>query len=168
MKLILDKRVFGKSLKGKIEGYQFEVGVLADRPHYAPISQGAFESPQTRQYAGGPVRKQSRTTDELTRGEILVENMKRLNTDLLREPFKNKNSDILKFTKGFLRLVTDRGMSLKRVENLLQAIVRNPILRQEYGKNNSRTADSKGFDRHLFDTGQMFKAIRARARRVRK
>lgn len=60
------------------------------------------------------------------------------------------------------------NMSKKRLENLLQAIVRNPILRLEYGKNTATAADNKGFDRHLFDTGQMFKAITARAKRVGK
>jgi hypothetical protein len=103
----------------------------------------------------------------LTTGEILVENMKRLNINLLLRPFQEQNSQIMKFTRYFLQLVTKKpGISIKRVENLLQAIVRNPILQQEYGGNSANTADDKGFDRHLFDTGQMFKAIKARVKRV--
>lgn len=58
------------------------------------------------------------------------------------------------------------NLSIKRVENLLQAVVRNPILKLEYGDNTAITADMKGFDRHLFGTGQTFKAIKAKANRV--
>ena len=39
-------------------------------------------------------------------------------------------------------------------------------LKKEYGNNKAATADNKGFDRHLIDTGQTFKEIRARAKRV--
>lgn len=166
MKVTLGKS-WGKRLEGRINSYQFEVGVLDDKEHNNPLESGLFEQPQLRQYAGGPVRKQTRQKGPLTTGEILVANMKRLNINLLLRPFQEKNSDLLKFTDAFLRLVSGRkGISLRRVENLLQAIVRNPILEEEYGKNRAATADAKGFDRHLFDTGQMFKAIRAKVKRV--
>lgn len=165
MKIELGKS-WGKKLKGRIERYQFEVGVFDDKPHMDPVVQGRFEQPQLKNYAGGPVRRTSRQQGELSIGEVLVANMKRLNINILQRPFQERNSDILKFTAYFLKLVTKRQASVKRLENLLQAIVRNPILKQEYGKNNSATADAKGFDRHLFDTGQMFRAIRARVKRV--
>lgn len=155
-----------KKLKGRIEGYQFEVGILEDKPHRDPLMTGIFDQPQLGTYAGGPVRKATRQNGPNSIGEILVENMNRLNINLLLRPFEEKSSDILKFTKAFLKMATSKGMSIKRVENLLQAVVRNPILKQEYGRNKRLTADGKGFNRHLFDTGQMFKAIKARAKRV--
>lgn len=155
-------KTWGKKLQGRIQRYEFEVGVLDDKPHKNPIEQGRFEQPQLKSYAGGPVRRTSREAGALSIGQVLVENMKRLNINILAAPFKDRNSDILKFTAEFLKLVTTKKASLKRLENLLQAIVRNPILKQEYGGNSPATADAKGFDRHLFDTGQMFRAIRAR------
>jgi len=156
-----------KKLKGRIEGFEFEVGVLEDKPHYNPVETGLLETPALKAYAGGPARRQTREIGDLTTGQILIENMKRLNINLLLRPFQEESSDIIKFTRAFLQLVTRKpGMSMKRVENLLQAIVRNPILKQEYGSNKAATADVKGFDRHLIDTGQLFKAIRARAKRV--
>lgn len=165
MKLELGKS-WGKKLQGRIEAYDFEIGVLDDKVHKNPVVTGRFETPQLKTYAGGPVRRTSREKGDKTTGEILVANMQRLNINLLLRPFQERNSDILKFTDYFLRLVTGRkGSSIKRVENLLQAIVRNPILKGEYGPNNPNTADAKGFNRHLFDTGQMFKAIIARARK---
>jgi hypothetical protein len=44
----------------------------------------------------------------------------------------------------------------------LQAIVRNPILRGDYGKNKKETIKRKGFDRYMIDTGQFFNSIIAR------
>lgn len=159
-------KAWSKKLEGRINRFEFQVGVIDDKPHFNPIETPLFGEPQLKTYAGGPARKQTRVPGDLTTGEVLVENMKRLNINLLQRPFQERNSDILKFTDAFLKLVLRRpGISIKRVENLLQAIVRNPILKQEYGANNSATADAKGFDRHLIDTAQMFKAIIARATR---
>lgn len=157
---------FKKQLANRIERFEFEVGILDDKEHYEPKDQKYGEPPDTRTYAGGPTRKQSRVKSGKTTGEILVDNMQRLGINLLWEPFTRTDSDIMKFTREFLKMAVSDKNSTNRVRNLLQAIVRNPILKQEYGPNSSGTADAKGFDRHLFDTGQMFKAIKARVKRV--
>lgn len=164
MKLEFGKS-FAKKLKGRIEQYEFEIGVLDDKPHRDPVETPLYGDPLG-SYAGGPVRKAQRKAGEKTTGEILVENMERLNINILARPFQETNSDIMRFTRAFMEMITRKpGMPKKRLENLLQAIVRNPILRQEYGTNSAQTADNKGFNRKLIDTGQMFKAIIARARR---
>ena len=166
MKLEFSKS-FSKKLKGRIEAYEFEVGILEDKAHRDPLEHGLFEEPQLGSYAGGPVRKASRKAGSISIGEVLVANMERLNINLLLRPFQEQSSDIMRFTREFMKMVTTKpGMSKKRVENLLQAIVRNPILRGDYGANSSFTADNKGFNRHLIDTGQTFKQIKARAKRV--
>ena len=139
---------------------------MDDKPHRNPVEHSLFGEPALTNYAGGDVRKMTRVTGPLTTGEILVANMERLGINLLWRPFQDQNSDIIKFTSAFLTYAVGMKGSQKRIENLLQAIVRNPILRQEYGGNKPATADAKGFDRHLLDTGQMFKAIRARVIRV--
>lgn len=164
MKMSLDKS-FPKKLQKRIEKVQFEVGVLQDKEHKDPLDPGLFKDPQLGTYAGGPVRKTTRKDSGKTIGQVLIENGKRLGIDLLAEPFRKSDEDLNKFTKSFLKSAFGKE-SPKRVVNLLQAVVRNPILKMEYGKNKSGTADSKGFDRHLFDTGQMFKAITARIKRV--
>jgi len=41
-------------------------------------------------YAGGPAQKVSNVPSELSIGDILIENMKRLGVDLLRAPFRSK------------------------------------------------------------------------------
>lgn len=148
---------FQKKLKKRIEGYEFEIGILKDKAHLDA-------SAELSTFAGGPVLKSLRTKSKKTVGDILVDNMDRLNINLLHRPFQETNSDILKFTNEFLKYVSTmgKGSSVRRVENLLQAIVRNPILREEYGTNSNPTADLKGFNRHLFATGQMFKGIVAK------
>jgi len=154
---------WAKKIQSRVNGIEFEVGVLDDSPHKLPVEQGLFEQPQLKTYAGGPVRKTSRQASDVTNGQVLMENMERTNHNFLLEPFQKKSSEIMKFTNYFLQFVVGRpGINAKRIENLIQAIVRNPILNQDYGPNTSTTADNKGFDRHLFDTGQMFKSIRAR------
>ena len=168
MKLEFGKS-FAKKLRGRIEQYEFEVGVLDDKPHRDPVETALFDQPDLGSYAGGPVRKAQRKTGDKTNGEILVENMERMNINVLARPFEEQGSDIMKFTSAFMKMITTQpNMPKKRLENLLQAIVRNPILRQEYGGNSSTTADNKGFDRKLIDTGQMFRSIIARAKRIGK
>lgn len=165
MKMDLGSR-WSKKLDRRIQKVSFEVGVIDDKPHRQPVEQGLLDQPQLRSYAGGPIRKTSRNPSGVSTGDVLVQNMERMHRNILLEPFQKKGSDILKFTDYFLKYLIGRpGVNTKRLENLLQAIVRNPILNQEYGNNESQTADNKGFDRHLFDTGQMFKAIKARMKR---
>ena len=53
-------------------------------------------------------------------------------------------------------------VSRQRIINAVQAVVRNPILRGAYGKNSAKTAKTKGFNKLLMDTGQLFKNIKAR------
>lgn len=149
-------------VRRRVEKYNFEVGILEDKPHKHAESHGMFEKPKLGSYAGGPVRKTTGKSSDKTIGQIVVDNMKRLRRNFLAEPFQKQGSDLLKFTHSFLRMALEGRKNQNRVKNLLQAVVRNPINRQEYGRNRPFTADAKGFDRHLIDTGQMFRAIKAR------
>lgn len=157
MKLNMGNK-WNKKIARQIKGFEFEVGVLKDKTHARPMRG------EKKNFAGGPANKIARGKDgKATIGEVLIYNQARTNTDFLREPFQEKSSDIMKFTKDFLKLAfKHKGVSIRRVENLLQAIVRNPILKLEYGANTRDAAKRKGFNRHLFDTAIMFKAIRAK------
>lgn len=162
MKMVLSNRWL-KKVKRKIDQYEFEVGVLEDKPHLDPVYHGLFEEPKLAKYAGGPIRRKSNIVGPLTTGQILIQNMERLQMNILQLPFQKKNSEILQFTSYFLKFIFSKpGVNPRRLTNLLQAIVRNPILRKEYGPNSRVTIEIKGFDRHLFDTGEMFKNIKAR------
>jgi hypothetical protein len=160
----LDKR-FQRRVKGMFGKYEFEVGVLEDAPHKkAKIGErGKKGVDALTGYAGGPARKKTMTDSGMTIAQISAENRKRLGFNYLIKPFEDKNSDVIKFTNEFFKLVFGRSEK-KRAENLLQAVVRNPILRGDYGPNAPLTILIKGFDRAMIDTAQLFKAIRAKCK----
>lgn len=163
MELTLDKR-FQKKLAGRIEKYAFQVGILQDSQHkVAKIGErGKGGKDVISRYAGGPIRKKSNKDSGLTVSEVAEENRKRTGVNFWTAPFTSKkSSDIVQFTNTFFRVVTGSSQA-KRLTNLLQAIVRNPILRGEYGKESRVTKKIKGFSRPMIDTGQLFKSITAK------
>lgn len=153
----LDNR-FKKKVQGMFEKYEFQVGILNNGPHRE--AQDKDKGLST--YAGGPTRKKSRGSAQSI-ADVSEANRKRMRVNYLTAPFKKRSSDIIKFSNEFFKLVFGRSEK-KRAENLLQAVVRNPILRGDYGKNSSFTAQNKGFNRLLIDTAQLFRSIVARAR----
>ncbi len=155
MKLELDKR-FKDKAKGRFGKYEFEVGVLQNGPHKKPRSRKAgFKS-----FSGGPARKTGAGTNG-TLNEI--SKLNRVKKNYLLAPFKKKSSEIIKFSREFFKMCFGKTEP-KRAVNFLQAIVRNPILRGDYGPNRATTVKIKGFDRYMIDTGQLFKAIMARVK----
>lgn len=155
-------RGFQKRAQGIFGKYEFMVGVLEDGPHKQARTgqRGLGGKDVITTYAGGPARKKSSKDSGLTISQVSEANRKRMDINYLTEPFKNRTSDIIKFTNEFFRLAFGRSEK-KRAENLLQAVVRNPILRHEYGTNSKLTQSIKGFDRKLIDTAQLFRAIKA-------
>lgn len=153
---------FQNRLQGRFGKFDFQVGVLEDGPHKVPKTgkRGLKGTDVLTTYAGGPVRKKSTKPGPLTISEVSKANRDHLGFNYLTEPFKKKTSEIIKFANEFFKLAFGRSEK-KRAENLLQAIVRNPILRGDYGSNAALTKKIKGFDRKMIDTAQLFKAIKA-------
>ena len=166
MQIKLDSR-FQKRVRGMFGKYEFEVGVLQDAPHRSARrgvrGQGGDDVLST--YAGGPIRKKSLQESGKMISDVSEANRERLGVNYLTEPFKRPDSEILRFTQAFFGMVFGRSKP-KRVENLLQAVVRNPILRGEYGPQSQLTTIIKGFYRPMIDTTQLFKAIKARVKVV--
>lgn len=164
MQIKLDSR-FQKHVKGMFGKYSFEVGVLDDKAHKKPkLGQRGLKGEDViSNYAGGPVRKSSNIESGLAISDVSKANRDRMGFNYLTQPFKRRSSDIIKFSNEFFKLVFGRSQK-KRAENLLQAIVRNPILRGEYGPNGPMTKKIKGFDRAMIDTAQLFKALTARCK----
>lgn len=162
---------FVRRLHRKFDRYEMRVGILKDGPHKDP-------RPKTdglTTYAGGKARKKSSKSSHSI-GEVSTfirrKQKREFGTDYLAAPFKKSNTtntQIIQFTKSFLRLVFDKKISngMKRTQNLLQAIVRNPILNGRYGINKSSTVNTKGFNRYMIDTAQLFKSITAQITRKR-
>lgn len=154
MNIKLDGR-FAKQAKGVFEKYEFRVGVLNDKPHKQADS-------GIKSYAGGPARRVSNKNSGMTIAQVSEDLRKRTGINFYTRPFSSKkNTDILNFVKSFFDLCAGRG-EIRRTENFLQAIVRNPILRGDYGRNTSTTAKIKGFNRFMIDTAQLFRAIQSK------
>jgi hypothetical protein len=155
----LDRSIH-RVVKGRIEQYNFEVGVLENKPHRLP-------SNSTTTYLGAPVRRASMTPSGLSISEVSKRLRDIMTTDYLVAPFRSgKNKDILNMLNDFFNLI--RGSTReKRLVNSLQAVVRNPFIRGDYGMNSPVTAKIKGFNSWGIDTAQLFKNIKARVRRKR-
>lgn len=148
-------------LKGKVEPYTFEVGILQDGPHKAARS----KAKGLKNYAGGPARKTGTRIDG-TLSEISASARKQTGVNYLTAPFKKQNDDAVKLMRAFFDMVFNEGKATKkkRLENLIQAVVRNPIMRGTYGGNKKVTREIKGFSRKFIDTAQLFKGIKARVK----
>lgn len=149
-------------IKGKIEPFSFEVGIIKDSPHKTAL----YGSRKT--YAGGPARKKGRSVNG-SQSTISAKMRAFLGFNYLVRPFQKRSADSIKFMTSFFNMVfKDNKLShLKRCENLVQAIVRNPILRGTYGKNSRQWAKLKGFNRLMIDTSQLFQSITSRVRITR-
>lgn len=148
-------RPLGRTLKAKVESYRFEVGILEDKPHRAP-------SKVLSTYAGGPARRAS-SRQQGTLAAVSA-GVRAQVGNYLTKPFKDQKNAPAQLFKTFFELIfaSNSASKRKRLENLIAAVVRNPILRGAYGRNKKITADNKGFNRKLIDTGQFVRNIKAR------
>lgn len=162
MQLSIDKG-FAERLKARFGKYDIQVGILKDTEYKKPKRgvKGLKGKDVIGRYAGGPVRKTSRFSSGQTVAQVSSENRKRLGFNYLSKPFKQRSSAIVKFSNEFFKMAFGRSEP-RRAENLLQAVVRNPILRGDYGPNTEITKKIKGFDRAMMDTAQLFKNIKAK------
>jgi len=142
-------------LKNQIEGYEAVAGikVAPRREAQRPRSIG--------QYAGGSVRKTAPSRSGVTSTQVAAYVMN-FAGNIFTIPFQmGTNQDIIKFSHAYIKELL-KGKSIlnnNRVKNLMQAIIRNPILRGDYRMHDKGTKAKKGFERSLIDTGQFFRSI---------
>lgn len=143
-----------KKLAFKLDKYQVQVGLLEDKKRKQPKF-GEFKN-----YAGKTLLREGKVSN----GASLVEVAEYLDRRYkwLRKPFLIKNNKEVVLVLN--DIVKDmNGQDLKqRILNGFQAVVRNPILRGEYGHNKDKWAKKKGFNQLLMMTGQFFKNVKAR------
>ncbi len=150
----LEIKNLAKKITFKLDKYQVQVGLLENKVRNKPKF-GEFKS-----YAGKTLLREG----GVSKGASLVEVAEYLdkNYKWLRKPFLLKNN------KEVVAVLNDivkdmNGQDLKqRILNGFQAVVRNPILRGEYGLHSTKWAKKKGFNQLLMMTGQFFKNIKAR------
>jgi hypothetical protein len=146
---------FKKNFIKRMEKYDMHVGILQDKPYRVPLEPTVIGS-----YAGGPIRKASMKKSGLKLSEISQKNRENLGFNYLTEPFKNDTTELKAFKKQFFYDILKEKPG-QRLKNALQAVVRNPILRGDYGKNTLATEAIKTFNRYMIDTGQLFKNLKA-------
>lgn len=148
-------------LKGRIQPYSFEVGILQDKAHRIP-------SYRKKVYAGMEVQAVFGRVNG-TNATVSAEARKKLGVNYLVEPWKKKSDDAVKMLKAFFELCFGEGKlsKKKRLENLIQAIVRNPLLRADYGRNRfPKWHPELGGKRKpkFIATAQLFRGITAKVR----
>ena len=152
-------------LQKQCDSYNIQVGVFDNVQRRKPDT-----GRKTRHgvVAQGPVRL-GRKLDDSTSTQVASELQEKYHW--LDRPFNKLSSaqskETITFANYFLKCIASgekKPDTLRRIANLVQAIVRNPILRGEYGTNSQIWAKIKGFNRLLFDTGQFFNSIKARVK----
>lgn len=152
MELVI--RNLSKKLAFKLQQYEVEVGLLADKQRRKPKF-GQFKT-----YAGKTLLREG----EMSNGASLVEVAEYLDKKYkwLRKPFLLKtNKEVVSVLNDIVKDMNGKDLK-KRILNGFQAVVRNPILRGEYGLHSEKWAKKKGFNQLLMMTGQFFKSVNAR------
>lgn len=161
MNFKLDNR-FNHSMRGTIEHYVFQVGVLKDAPHKFPLSPRIHGH---KGFYGIKARKTSRKVPPWNPNVRDASQAMREAHNYLKAPFEaRKNKDVITMLNDFFNVVKGRSRPA-RLKNLIQAVIRNPMLRGDYGGNTARTAKKKGFSHASIDTGQLYRRIQAKVLR---
>lgn len=143
----------GPFIQQELDKYGVEVGIFEDRP-------AANWKKEQKQFAGGPANKVAGKSEA-----SLQEIFKKFDVEfnLLLSPWRNPdNDDVVKLIGQMIADMSVNGNRRQPFLNAAQAVVRNPILRGDYGENSKEWAKKKGFNRLFINTATMFKAIIAR------
>ncbi len=142
-----------KIIQVELDKYKVELGVLEDKPKVVEAEKGNYKT-----YAGLKLLKETKKYNGRL-VDVAVELDKKYKW--LRYPFLVKNNqDVVKVVNDIVRCINGKA-DKQRVLNGMQAIVRNPILRNQHGMNTLARERQKGFNKLLMATGQFFKAIKA-------
>lgn len=163
------KSDIAKKIQKEIGNYNFEVGILAD------AAKKTRKKGATKKFAGIEISatgKKAKAKKDYARTEdgknlslvYIAEVLEKYHFKWLSKPFSlAKNKDVLDVVQEIAaQTFGKKSKDNKRMENAVQAVIRNPILRGDYGSNAERTIKAKGFDKLGIDTGQFFKAIKAK------
>lgn len=109
-------------------------------------------------FAGGSARKISAKQSKNTTTDLAEKFEEEYG--IFSKPASNpKNKEVIEVVDDLMDMYFLKRDLKKRAQNGAQAVVRNPILRGDYGNNTNKTVNIKGFDRLMIDTGQFFNSI---------
>ena len=152
----IETKNISKKIAKKIGNYNFEVGILNDTP------KKMAKKGVTKTYAGMQIAADGRASNKVSLAQVAKYTDNRFKW--LKKPFKLKNNkEVLAVVQEIAaQAFGKKSANNKRLENAVQAVIRNPILRGDYGKNAPATVKQKGFNKLGIWTAQMFKAIKAK------
>jgi hypothetical protein len=150
------KSDISKKIQKEIGNYNFEVGILQNAPKKL-AKRKSFKN-----FAGLKVSAIGSTSTKVSLAEVAKYTDKKFGW--LKKPFKEpKNKEVLALVREIANQTFSKNtIDNKRLENAVQAVIRNPILRSDYGNNAQSTIKQKGFDKLGIHTSQLFKAIKAK------
>ena len=150
----IEGRNFAETIQVELDKYTIDVGILQDKPSYAPID-GRYKM-----YAGQKLAVTGRKiTGSLT--DVARQLDKRFHW--LERPWRiEQNQDVIQVVNDIIESINMNHTGKQRVLNGVQAVIRNPILGDYYGRNSARWASKKGFNKLLMYTGQFFQNIKAK------
>ena len=152
----LEIKGWAKQLQKEYSRFEFHVGVLQDRPEPYP------RYGETKNFHGGKALKKGKYS-ATTVAEV-AETTNRVYNWLLGawsgRKANSNNAAILRVLRTYAAYLS-KPENNNRLRNAVQAVVRNPILRGDYGSNSESYAKQKGFNRFLIATGTLFDSIKA-------
>lgn len=120
---------------------------------------------QLRPFHGVMALKKGKKSN-ITNSRVSVLFRKNTRVNIWTRPFKDKASDnLIKFAREWMKQIMDKAgakgdyPNKNRITNLAQAVIRNPILRGDYGKG---SFFKKGIKVRGIWTGQLFDSIKAK------
>lgn len=148
-------------LKKEIEAFEAQrvrVGILSDSHSRNPKSKKAGLS--TLKGSSFPRRKIKSANRKLKLSELAAFMDQRYG--VFSKAMDNPNNAALaRIQKEFLKVLAGSKANENEIKNAAIALVRNPILRMDYGSNEASTALNKGFNMPMVDTGYFFTNITA-------
>lgn len=132
-----------------------EAGILEDKPA------AKFKRERAGDLAGGP-RNKIGGNAEISLRQLMKNFEQKYN--ILLAPWRNPTTRRLRhlLINELVRDMASWGRNGQRLLNAAQAVIRNPLAREEYGNNSRSTVARKGFNRLMINTGRFFNAIKVR------
>ena len=137
-----------------LERFTAQAGILADGPEKK-------WKRERKNFYGGPANKIAGVDTKSSIREVFAK--LNLRYQLLLAPWRNANSkEQVQVAKELVNSLNAGGKPTNAMRNAIQAVIRGPIQRGEYGNNSKGWAAIKGFNRLMINTGTLFRAIKAR------
>lgn len=148
-------------LKKEVEAFESQrvrVGILSDS--YARKPKSKSQGLSTLKGSSFPRRKIKSANKNLKLSELAAFMDERYG--VFSKAMDNpNNATLLKIQKEFLKVLAGGKADENQIKNAAIALIRNPILRLDYGSNATATTENKGFNMPMVDTGYFFTNIKA-------